>query len=233
MKNPDRVAELLAELRELADNDFERHRIDVLERDLTNPPTVEVIDDIHQWFDGIVYSPNASGHYARGSFLHRVVWSYCNGEIPDGYVIHHIDENKANNHIKNLQCLSVSEHTHCHGAPFVEKICLNCNGKFTVSSKNARRKYCSRSCYWEHMKTLGIEKICPICGKKFKVSSKRQNAVYCSNSCKGVAATVREERICVVCGAKFSVKPSVPTLCCSISCGNKLAWQKTRRQRKS
>ena len=48
MKNPERVDQLLAELRELADTDFERHRIDVLERDLIAPPQVEQIDDKHQ-----------------------------------------------------------------------------------------------------------------------------------------------------------------------------------------
>ena len=56
MKKPDRVAELLAELRDLTENDFERHRINVLERDLTSPPTVEIIDDTHQRFNGVTYS---------------------------------------------------------------------------------------------------------------------------------------------------------------------------------
>lgn len=46
MKNPERVTDLLAELRSLAENNFERHRINVLERDLTSLPTVEVIDEI-------------------------------------------------------------------------------------------------------------------------------------------------------------------------------------------
>lgn len=44
MKNPERVAVLLAELRTLAENDFERHRIDVLEHDLTAPSAV-----VEQW----------------------------------------------------------------------------------------------------------------------------------------------------------------------------------------
>lgn len=44
MKDPERVAELLAKLRTLTETDFERHLIDALERDLSSPPTVEVID---------------------------------------------------------------------------------------------------------------------------------------------------------------------------------------------
>ena len=39
-------------LRNAATNDFERHRIDVLERDLTSPPVAEQIDETHQRFNG-------------------------------------------------------------------------------------------------------------------------------------------------------------------------------------
>lgn len=43
MKQPERVAKLLNELRTLAENDFERHRLDVLERDLTKPSQVKKV----------------------------------------------------------------------------------------------------------------------------------------------------------------------------------------------
>jgi hypothetical protein len=43
--------------------------------------------------------------------LHRYVWEQNNGSIPSGFDIHHIDNNKQNNDIKNLECLSKSEHT--------------------------------------------------------------------------------------------------------------------------
>lgn len=42
------VITALTVLRNAAENDFERHRINVLERDLTSPPRVEVIDSAHQ-----------------------------------------------------------------------------------------------------------------------------------------------------------------------------------------
>ena len=38
----------------------------------------------------------------RQERMHRYVWRYYYGEIPDGYHIHHIDHNKANNDIHNL-----------------------------------------------------------------------------------------------------------------------------------
>ena len=41
---------------------------------------------------------------------HRVIWEKYNGKIPSEYVIHHIDGNKQNNDIENLQCMSKQDH---------------------------------------------------------------------------------------------------------------------------
>lgn len=38
--------------------------------------------------------------------VHRVVWIVCNGEIPQGYEVNHIDENKDNNSIDNLELVT-------------------------------------------------------------------------------------------------------------------------------
>lgn len=50
----------------------------------------------------------------RTQFLHRLIWEKHNGEIPKGYQIHHIDGNKLNNDISNLQLISAEEHTRLH-----------------------------------------------------------------------------------------------------------------------
>lgn len=46
--------------------------------------------------------------------MHRLVWNVFNGEIPDGYVVHHLDENKQNNKIENLSLMSNFEHNSMH-----------------------------------------------------------------------------------------------------------------------
>ena len=46
--------------------------------------------------------------------LHRYVWEKEVGKIPSGYDIHHIDGDKTNNDVKNLECLSKAEHTSKH-----------------------------------------------------------------------------------------------------------------------
>src|SRR5258708_4095523 len=64
----------------------------------------------------IKFRINSSGYVAFGKkgVLHRSIWELINGPIPDGFHIHHIDGNKLNNNIENLQCLSHAEHLSLH-----------------------------------------------------------------------------------------------------------------------
>lgn len=45
---------------------------------------------------------------------HRVIWCYFNGEIPQGMQINHIDENKTNNALSNLNLLTPQQNAN-HG----------------------------------------------------------------------------------------------------------------------
>jgi len=57
------------------------------------------------------YSSNITGRY-----LHRVVWEENNGEIADGFIVHHIDGDTKNNNISNLALMSKSDHMKMHYA---------------------------------------------------------------------------------------------------------------------
>jgi len=48
-------------------------------------------------------------------YWYRFVWVQKNGEIPDGYEVHHIDDNPHNDNINNLQLLTEEEHKALHG----------------------------------------------------------------------------------------------------------------------
>ena len=135
MKFTPEVVVALAVLRANAENDFERHRINVLERDLTAPPQVEVIDDTYQKFNDVVFHKNKQGHYVTSSTgIHRFVWQYYVGDIPEGYHVHHVDFDKANNQIENLQCLTKKEHSKIHRdkLPYFENICEVCGKTYVV-----------------------------------------------------------------------------------------------------
>ena len=47
-------------------------------------------------------------------FEHIIVWEKYFGKIPTGYQIHHIDGNKENNNIENLQLVTPLEHKRIH-----------------------------------------------------------------------------------------------------------------------
>lgn len=47
-------------------------------------------------------------------WVHRMVWEEANGEIPEGYVIHHKDENPQNNNLSNLELISAYDHQSKH-----------------------------------------------------------------------------------------------------------------------
>ena len=46
--------------------------------------------------------------------IHRWNWIQANGPIPEGYHIHHKDENKLNNSLDNLEMISSADHTSLH-----------------------------------------------------------------------------------------------------------------------
>lgn len=62
---------------------------------------------------------NKNGEYAykqininnKSVFVHRVVWESVYGSIPKGMVIDHIDNDRLNNNISNLQLLTRAENT--------------------------------------------------------------------------------------------------------------------------
>ena len=216
MKFTPEVIAAIQTLRDNADNDFELHRIDVLEQDLTSPPQVEIIDGKHQRFNGIVYRETTKQHYGMSAQIHRDVWSYYYGEIPNGYHIHHIDENPVNNSISNLCCLSAEKHARLHGklTKPVKKIytCVTC-GKSFEGYANSNTHYCPE-CYHPI-------KHCVHCNKTFRANYPQQK--FCSTKCSARYQFKghREKRICPVCGKEFEVLKSRPSICCSISCGNK------------
>jgi hypothetical protein len=93
----------------------------------------------------------------RYVYEHQLVWWQNSGQlVPVDYLIHHINENKTDNRIENLELKSRSKHSaeHQKPAPLKLLVCEFCAKEFTIDERNFRFKtkikqerfYCSRSC---------------------------------------------------------------------------------------
>lgn len=69
----------------------------------------------HRYGGGYYERTDKSVKPKRTLRLHRVVWEHHNGPIPDGWHVHHDNEDKGDNEIGNLRCMPNSEHNHTHG----------------------------------------------------------------------------------------------------------------------
>ena len=80
--------------------------------------------------DGYVKVRAPKGYKHKG--VHQYIWMVANGcDIPEGYDIHHIDGNKQNNSIYNLELIEKTEHIREHKQNMSEetKNKLMCIGK--------------------------------------------------------------------------------------------------------
>lgn len=50
----------------------------------------------------------------KSIFVHILIWECVNGKVPEGYDVHHIDGNRQNNSIHNLELIEHSEHMRIH-----------------------------------------------------------------------------------------------------------------------
>ena len=69
-------------------------------------------------FNGNKYTLRTTGYFAKTNkdrtLLHRDIWEFYNGTIPEGWDVHHKDKNKLNNASYNFECLPKADHTRLH-----------------------------------------------------------------------------------------------------------------------
>lgn len=97
-------------------------------------------------------------------YLHRIVWEHHHGPIPRGMCVHHIDDDRTNNDIANLQLITRVEHGRLH------------------MLKNSARLSARAKQLWEDTEIALFR--CANCGSLYSNFVLARSADYCSTRCR-------------------------------------------------
>lgn len=190
-------------------------------------------------FDGLLFRRDKhTGYYLNKKTqtrLHVYVWEYHNGKVPKGYHIHHIDFDKDNNEIDNLQLLTASAHLKLHGENWdeerKEKQVQILKDKAVPASKEwhaSEKGHDWHKKHYEQTKDKLHKKQmfkCVECGCDFEAEITGANK-FCSNRCKSAfrrrVGIDNETRTCECCGGEYVANKYSTKKFCSASCRNKM-----------
>jgi endogenous inhibitor of DNA gyrase (YacG/DUF329 family) len=195
------------------------------------------MDKKHQSFNGLNFCrDDSTGYYLNSTIrerMHRYVWEFYNGPIPAGFEIHHINGDKSNNDISNLQLMTNADHMSLHGrkrdtedhASFVKRM-DHARESASIWHGSAAGKEWHKA-HYDQMKDAiqkTITKTCDYCGTKFETVDHGNNR-FCSNKCKSAwrrkAGLDDVKKECAFCGKEFTTNKYSKAKYCSITCANK------------
>ena len=178
-----------------------------------------------------------SGTGAR-VFLHRYTWIYENGQIPEGFHVHHIDGNALNNDISNLECLSTKDHGSKHkfetysderkAASLLHLEKIRPLTKAWHASPEGREKHREIGAL-AYKNFVAVAKPCKHCGTSFLPKAIGNRGYFCTNACKSAWRRAEGldniEKTCH-CGNKFIDSKYSKIKSCNKQC----AGRKTREE---
>ena len=179
----------------------------------------------------------------RRAWLHRYAFEREKSVIPEGWHVHHVDGNKDNNEVENLECLPPIHHASEHSE---DRRAFGDSAKQLAHLETIRplAYAAKRGEYISERKLRRGQvraRVCPTCGKVFKLAGTAfDGTMYCSDKCRNKAhnkfsdAHYATEKACKHCG-----KPFAPgchgighQLFCSESCRDKHRYNERRIVRK-
>ena len=182
--------------------------------------------------------------YAKRSstYLHRDIWEFYRGPIPEGCDVHHKDEDPGNNAPSNLGCLPEGDHKSGHMLKrFADQDNRAKQLDLLDSIRPLTKEWHASAEGREKHRDIGaqayaqfvpVDKPCKQCGKMFSPRKIGNQDRFCSNACKSAwrraAGLDDETRNCVVCGASFVANRFKRAETCSYACRAKFIWQKRK-----
>lgn len=133
---------------------------------------------------------------APRTYLHRDRWEHHHkAKIPEGWEVHHKDEDSRNNEPLNLEAMPDSDHMKKHWMTrkSIVKKCEKCGKNFDAFF--SRAKWCSPACKESYRREKGLayvkpkkpmwteQRICEECGSIYV--AKKHWSKFCSNRCRG------------------------------------------------
>ncbi|MFP3859245.1 MAG: HNH endonuclease signature motif containing protein [Bacteroidales bacterium] len=169
---------------------------------------------------------------------HVFVWIYHHGEIEKGYHIHHIDGNKSNNSIENLQKILAKEHLSLHFTEEKKERARKWADKIRPQTKKWHRSEEGRQWHTLHGKKCWknrkkIKKVCEECTIEFTTKTYHQE--FCSNKCK--SRNRRKSGVdnialnCKVCDKVFYRNKYGRSITCGRKCGGILKSKEYKSRR--
>jgi len=186
------------------------------------------------WFNGKKYYLNSRGYFGyvesirvgaktviqHSSALHRDVWEFHNGAIPEGFAVHHKDLNKANNSLTNLVLMLKADHSRLHRNSYTNEDTLFAWHRSKEGREQAKNRY---EKFIRPLLFAKMKKKCALCGKEYTTShNARNNSRYCSHTCAyraWVAGGAQSgDCTCETCNKVFTGDTHAVTKYCSKEC---------------
>lgn len=200
--------------------------------------------------DGLTFTRDErTGYYlaARPTFggkrerLHVYVYRTRCGEIPDGYQVHHRDEDKANNEPGNLALMSGHEHLSWHGRHMSEErreaLRRNLIEHAIPKASEWHRSPEGRAWHSKHAREIEYKTrryVCDQCGASFEGGGRIEGNHFCSNRCRSAYRRMMGfdniERACDRCGAVYQTNKYSPARYCCECCRREARRERARLQ---
>lgn len=177
-----------------------------------------VVSGTIQEFSGTRYYQCGNYFQRRGIRLHRTVWEAANGPIPDGYHVHHIDGDRSNNQLKNLELKlghdHLSEHmtperrewarANIHKAIAAAPAWHSTPAGYALHSANGKKSGALMRARWQQ--TISKTSICYWCMELFQ---SKAGSYFCKPTCRTQAHKIG---VTVSWLKKFGLKPLNPSM---------------------
>ena len=193
------------------------------------------------------YYLNSKHSKGNNKRLHVAVWEHYNEQpVPDGCEIHHIDRDKFNNDISNLNCMTQKDHREYHANNMSEetkqKLRLNLIENAVPKSKEWHASPEGLAWHSMNFKTYWANKkpkqyACTQCGKEFESLNNYgvEGNKFCGNNCRSAYRRKmgwdNVARACENCGKEFEInKYNNKRITCSKDCTNQLRQDKNNKE---